>query len=135
MSEENVEFVRSVVVQQDRPYDPSRFFELLDKDVEMETFQVLPGHPDHVRGKDALIDFYRHYWGTWDDYALEPTEIVDAGDDRVLVVYHERGRGRGSGVPFDRSFAVLLTVLASKVTRLQYFSAREEALEAAGLLE
>ncbi len=42
MSQENVEFVRSVVVQQDRPYDPSRFFELLDKDVEMETFQVLP---------------------------------------------------------------------------------------------
>jgi ketosteroid isomerase-like protein len=82
-----------------------------------------------------LIDFYRHYWGTWDDCALEPTEIVDAGDDRVLVVYYERGRGRGSGVPFDRSFAVLLTVLASKVTRLQYFSAREEALEAAGLSE
>jgi ketosteroid isomerase-like protein len=131
MSEENVDLVRSLL----SPNDPSRFFELLDKDVEMETFQVLPDHPDHICGKDALTDFYRHYWGTWEDYVLEPTEIVDAGDDRVLVVYHERGRGKGSGVPFDRRFAVLLTVRASKVARLQYFSAREEALEAAGLSE
>ncbi|MGC1799225.1 MAG: nuclear transport factor 2 family protein [Solirubrobacterales bacterium] len=133
MSEENVEFVRSLYEG-----SPSRFFELLDKDVELElseTFSVLPDHPDRIRGKDAVIDFCRHYWGTWDDYALEPTEIVDAGDDRVLAVYHERGRGKGSGVPFDRPVAVLLTVRASKVAKLQYFSTREEALEAAGLSE
>jgi ketosteroid isomerase-like protein len=131
MSEENVEFVRSLL----RSNDTSRFFESLDKDVEMETFQALPDHPDHIRGKDALTDFYRHYWGTWDDYVLELTEVVDAGDDRVLGFYHERGRGRGSGVPFDRRFVVLLTVRASRLARLQYFQHREEALEAAGLSE
>jgi ketosteroid isomerase-like protein len=53
----------------------------------------------------------------------------------VLAVYHERGHGRGSGVPFDRRVAVLLTVRTSKVSRLQYFRTREEALEAAGLRE
>ena len=39
------------------------------------------------------------------------------------------------GVPFERRFVVLLTVRASKVARVQYFSTREEALEAAGLQE
>src|SRR5512133_206087 len=112
MSEENVEFVRSVVNRTATPDAASRFFELLDKDVEVETFQVLPEHPDLIRGKDAVTDFYRHYWGAWDDYFVEPTEIVDAGDDRVLVVYHERVRGRGSGVLFDRRFAALFTVRA-----------------------
>jgi ketosteroid isomerase-like protein len=53
----------------------------------------------------------------------------------VLAVNHERGHGRGSGVPFDRRVAVLLTVRTSKVSRLQYFRTREEALEAAGLSE
>src|SRR4051794_979624 len=98
MSQENVEFVRSLY----RPNDPSRFFELLDEDVEVVSkLHVFPDHPNLTRGKDAVIDRYRHYWGTWDDYALEPTEIVDAGDDRVLVAYHERGRGKGSGAPFE----------------------------------
>jgi hypothetical protein len=52
-----------------------------------------------------VIDYFRHYWGTWDDYVLEPTEIIDAGEDRVIVVHYERGRGRGSGVPFERRWA------------------------------
>ena len=132
MSAENVEFVRSLY----HPNDPSRFFELLDEDVEVVSkIDLLPDHPDLMRGKDTVIDFYRHYWGTWDDYALEPTEYVDAGDDRVLVAYHERGRGKGSGVPFENRFVVLLTVRGSKVARLQMFRTREEALEAAGLSE
>ena len=136
MSQESVEFVRSLVQQDSTERSAARrFFELLDRDVEVETFQVLPDHPDQIRGKDAVIDFYRHYWGAWDNYVLEPIEIVDAGDDRVLVVYHERGRGRGSGVPFDRRFVALLTVRASKLARMQYFSTREEALEAASLSE
>ena len=98
MSDENVELVRSLYVG-----DPSRFFELLDDDVEVVSkSHPLPDHPELIRGKGAVTDFYRHYWGTWEDYLLEPAEITGAGANRVLVVHHERGRGKGSGVPFKR---------------------------------
>jgi ketosteroid isomerase-like protein len=133
MSQENVEIVRSMY----RPGDPSRFFELLDDEVELDASlsSLFPEHPEHIYGRNAVVDYYRHYWRTWDDYVLEPTEIVDADVDRVLVVHQERGRGRGSGAPFERRWAVLYTLRAGKFVRIQSFTTGEEALEAAGLSE
>ena len=132
MSQKSVELVRSLYVG-----DPSRFFELLDNEVEVVSkSHPLPDHPELIRGKGAVIDFYRHYWGTWDDdYILEPAEIIDAGANRVLVVHHELGRGRGSGVPFERRWVVIYTLVGGKLARIQAFSTRAEALEAAGLEE
>jgi ketosteroid isomerase-like protein len=133
MSQENVEIVRSMY----RAGDPARFFDLLDEEVEIDASASppFPDHPEHIRGKDAVIDFYRHYWGTWDEYVLEPTEITDAGENRVLVGHYERGRGRGSGAPFERRWAVAYTLRRGEVVRVQVFKNRDEALEAAGLQE
>jgi ketosteroid isomerase-like protein len=133
MSQENVEIVRSIY----RSGDPDGFFDLLDEEVELDASlsSLFPDHPEHVYGKSAVVDYYRDYWGTWDEYSLEPIEVVDAGEDRVLVVHHERGHGRGSGAPFERRWAVLYTLRASKFLRIQSFATREEALEAAGLRE
>ncbi|HEX2358590.1 MAG TPA: hypothetical protein VHH72_02105 [Solirubrobacterales bacterium] len=84
MSQENVELVQSMYL----PGDPSRFFNLLYEEVEAEfdasAAPLLPDYPKTIHGKTAVIGFYRHYWGTWDDYVLEPTEIIDAGEDRVV---------------------------------------------------
>ena len=80
-----------------------------------------------------MVDFYRHWWGTWDDYVLEPTEIIDAGEDRVVVVHHERGTGKGSGVPFERRWGIVYTLRSNQVLRVQFFTTREDALETAGL--
>ena len=80
-------------------------------------------------------DFYRHYWGTWDDYVLEPVEILDAGQYRVLVVQNERGIGRVSRAPFESRWAVLYTMRKHKIVRIEHFSERAEALEAARLSE
>jgi ketosteroid isomerase-like protein len=133
MSKENVEIVRSMY----RAGDPTRFFDLLDEKVEIDASASLPfpDHPEHIRGKDAVIDFYRHYWGTWDDYVLEPTEITDAGENGVPVAHYERGRGKGSRAPFERRWAVVYTLRGGKVVRIQVFKNHAEALEAAGLSE
>jgi hypothetical protein len=129
MSQENVELVRSLY----QAGDPSRFFDLLSEDVELD-FSAYPV-PDSrvVRGKDAAIDWSRRWWGTWDEYVLEATEIIDADDDRVVVLQRERGRGKGSGVQLERRWAVIFTVRMGKVVRFQAFESREEALEAAEL--
>jgi len=136
MSWENVELVRSLYTG-DANTSRLRFFEVLDDDVEVVSkSHPLPDHPELIRGKGPAVDFYRHYWGTWDDdYILEAAEITDAGANRVLVVHHERGRGKGSGVPFERRWAVIYTLAAGKLVRVQGFGTREEALEAAGLSE
>jgi ketosteroid isomerase-like protein len=134
MSQENVEVVRSMY----RPGDPGRFFDLLDKEVEVDVsaFAGIPDYSGLLHGKDAVIEYFRHYWGTWDDdYLLEPVEIIDAGRDRVVALVHERGRGRGSGTPFERQWAVLFTMRAGKLIRWTTYATYREALEAAGLSE
>ena len=131
MSQENVELVRSLY----RAGDPSRFFDLLSEDVELD-FSAYPV-PDSrvVRGKDAAMDWSRRWWGTWDEYGLEATEIIDAGNDRVVVLQREHGRGKGSGAQLERRWAVVYTIRMGKVARFQPFKTREEALEAVGLRE
>ena len=133
MSQENVELVRSLY----RRGDPSRFFDLLDEEVEVDASAVglLPDEPGLICGRDAVINYFRRYWGTWDDYILEPSEVIEAGEDQVVVVVQERGRGRGSGTPFQRRWANVYTLRADRIIRFTGYATREDALEAAGLEE
>lgn len=130
VSRENVELVRSCY----RAGDLSRLFELLDDEVEFD-FTAYPV-PDSavIRGRAAAIDWCRRWFGTWDDYILDAAEVVDAGD-RVVVMQHERGRGKGSGVLLSRRWPVVFTIQAGKVVRFQTFKTREDALDAVGFLE
>jgi ketosteroid isomerase-like protein len=81
-----------------------------------------------------VIESSRHYWGTWDEYRLDAEEAIDAGASIVLVL-HEHGRGKGSGVPFQRDFAQVWTFHRGKVIRWELFPDKAEALEAVGLRE
>jgi ketosteroid isomerase-like protein len=62
-------------------------------------------------------------------------EIAEIGDDGVFVVTDARGRGRGSGVEAAETFAFLYRFREGKITRMEGYLTREEALEAAGLSE
>jgi len=82
-----------------------------------------------------VIAASRHYFGTWsDDYQLELEELIDGGAS-ILVVLHEHGHGRGSGVPFSRRFTQVWTFQAGRIVRWEIFADRAAALEAAGLSE
>ena len=69
MSQENVEIVRQHFR---RITDPSRFGDLLDEEVELDIRPMTPGYQGIIHGKDAVIDFWRDYLDTWDEYVLEP---------------------------------------------------------------
>jgi ketosteroid isomerase-like protein len=133
MSEKSVELVRDMY----RQGDPNRFFDLLDDEVvvDMSGTVLLPDHPGVIRGKRDVVDFFRHYWGTWDEYALEATEVLGVGENRVIAVHHERGRGKGSGAPFERQWSSLYTVRAGKLARWTTHANREDALAAASVPE
>ncbi len=129
MSQENVELVRRGIESVEA------FWALLDEDVVWDLGRDPPPdiHGVYV-GRDSVIEASRRYWGTWDEYSLDADELIDAGSS-VVVVVHERGRGRGSGAPFDRRWAQVWTFREGRIVRWALFVDKAEALEAAGLSE
>jgi hypothetical protein len=69
----------------------------------------------------------------WQNFALELERYIDAGEDRVLLPWHERGRANASGVPRERDGVSVYTLsdgrIATMLTRLD----RAEALRELGL--
>ena len=66
--------------------------------------------------------------------AYEITELIDAGDS--LIACHEAPmRGRASAAEVGFKLWGVHTLRGGRINRTQYFSGREEALEAAGLSE
>ena len=93
----------------------------------------LPGASVY-RGLDEVREFFASLFAVWEYWTLEPTKIFDAGD-RVLVFAVVRGRGAASGAPAEMDWAQLLTLHDEKVVRIENYTDREKALEAAGLSE
>jgi ketosteroid isomerase-like protein len=129
MSQENVEIVRWFFG------DTSRFFDVLDDEVELDIRPMTPGYQGIINGKDAVIDFWRDYIDTWDELTFELIETREAGEDQVVVVQDQRGRGKGSGASFELRSGTIFTLRAGSVVRMKFFPSVEAALEAAGLSE
>jgi ketosteroid isomerase-like protein len=136
MSQENVEIVRRVyaaAASRDTDavlaaYDPEVVW-----DVSRSRMARLVGEGVYW-GHDGLRRFFRAYHDAWGDISYEFEELIDAGD-KVVSVDIEQARGRASGVDVKVTQYGVWTVDNGKVVRAAWFSAREEALEAAGLSE
>jgi ketosteroid isomerase-like protein len=87
------------------------------------------------RGHDGLLEHVTRWADMWEDWRVELDRFIDAGDDRVVVLTHERGRNKATGMELDALHAELYTVRDGQIVRWQGFSVRAEALEAAGLRE
>jgi ketosteroid isomerase-like protein len=127
MSQENVELARRGMES------PDAFWALLDEHVVGDTRDFpLPDFPAIGVGRDLVIEATRRYWGTWDEYRPDVEEFIDGGSS-VVVVMHERGRGKGSGVPIERHWAHTLTFHRGRIIWWAWFPDKGAALEAIGL--
>ena len=88
-----------------------------------------------MRGLKARIDAHMRWEAEWGEWRIEPEELIDLGDGRLLVTSRPQGIGLGSGATVEMSGAFLITVSAGRVIREQLFDDRDEALEAVGLSE
>jgi ketosteroid isomerase-like protein len=82
-----------------------------------------------------VIEFWRDYSDTWDELVFEPIEFREAGEDQVVVIHDQRGRGKGSGASFELRSGTLFTLRAGRVVKMKFLRTGEDALEAAGLSE
>jgi ketosteroid isomerase-like protein len=129
MSQENVEATRARFEQFSRG-DFSTAFEDIAEDFVFVTAAEMPDAGTY-RGQEAR-DWIRAYIGFFDGYAQEATEIIDAGD-KVVAAVLQRGRPRGSDMPVESRWWQVTTFQGGSVTRIEMFSQRGQALEAAGL--
>jgi ketosteroid isomerase-like protein len=131
MSRQNVEVVREHANAYARG-DVDRVLAALDPDVIFD-FSARPDGGSICHGQEELLKTVRAWLGTWRDYHYETEEVIDAGDDRVVLLFSERGRGKASGVEVEHRGGWIYTLRNGKVVRATVYPGWPEALEAAGL--
>jgi ketosteroid isomerase-like protein len=88
-----------------------------------------------MKGKDAVRAYVQDWLDTFDDLSVEPVELLDAGEGRVIAVLRLSGRAKLSGVETDLTYAAVYTIRDGKIARGREYAARAEAIEATGLSE
>ena len=135
MSQENVEIVRDAVVAFNRGDLDAFLDEYWADDIDYRAVEGAPDDPGPIHGKDELRAYWQDWIDTFDQFKVEPVEVIDAGPDQVVAVIRNSGRAKLSGVEADLTFAVVYTLRDGKVARGSEYWTKEQALEAAGLRE
>ena len=96
-----------------------------------------PIAPDLVDSEFRGHDGFRRAWDAWleafEDLRVEPEEVSDLGDGRLLVAIRTVGSGTASGVRAEQRGFTLYTFAGGRVARQEFFVERERAEAAAGL--
>ena len=85
------------------------------------------------QGVEGVERFLNEWLYVWDDYELRVDDVFVAPDGRVVSLIWHRGRGRNSGVELHLEMAQVATLREGKITRLDNYEDRAEALAAVGL--
>ena len=135
MSQENVEIVRRGWEAWVRG-DLDALLELCDPAVGWDTTHMEGWPEDAVYfGRDGVRRFLEEWLGSWEWFESGAEKILEAGGDRVVVICWQQGFGPGSEVPVHMDWAQICTLQRGLVCRVEAYSDRAQALEAAGLRE
>jgi ketosteroid isomerase-like protein len=137
MSQENVETVGAAfdVAAALNRGDLDGFLEYFADNIDHRAVEGAPDDHGPIHGKVAMRAYVQDWIDTFDQFTIEPMELIDAGEDQVVAVLRISGRAKLSGVETDLTFAALFTVRDGKIARGREYWTRDEALEAAGLRE
>jgi ketosteroid isomerase-like protein len=136
MSQENVGIAHRLFEAFNRTYaEGTDLYELLDPEVEWIPMSAgLEGTSHHGHGE--VRQWVEEMKRDWSSFETKPERYLDLGDNRVLALGIWRARGRGGDVLLDFPQASwLLQIRKGKLLRLETFTERKEALEAAELRE
>jgi uncharacterized protein len=106
--------------------DLSVGLDLLDPDIEWhEPATSLEGGTH--RGRDSFERFLRGWLESFDGFRVEPERVIERGDELVVVV-HQTGMGRSSGLPIETRLAHVWTVADGKAVRWEAVPNHEAAV-------
>ncbi len=85
-------------------------------------------------GHDDLRRYFAELDEVWSRYEMRVQHLVPAGG-QVAALCHLYAVGRGSDLQVEEDSAVVFTVEAGKIVRIDAYPTHAEALEAVGLSE
>jgi ketosteroid isomerase-like protein len=127
---ENLDLVRSIYADWERGDFSSA--EWVDPEFEY-TFADGP-HPGTWIGR--MPKGFRDWTSAWEDYRPEAEEYRELDAERVLVLYRNSGRGKGSGIELSQvqaRGAMVFHIRDGRVTRFVVYFDRDRALADLGL--
>jgi ketosteroid isomerase-like protein len=86
-------------------------------------------------GRAGAREYFQDLAEAWHDYRVQPQELLDAGDDRVVGLLCVTAEAERSGIKLERRLGTVFTVRAGRIVAIDGYTTRAEALEAAGLSE
>jgi ketosteroid isomerase-like protein len=141
MSAANVEVVRSLAEAfQERDREGmEQSFTAFDPQVEWDASRlsdVVPDIAGMYRGHEGVRAFWRRWLTAWRDVRFEIQDVLDAGDEVVLLIRNQRMWGRHSGVQVEfQPYGWVYAFRGNLIVRVLWYPSQQAALEAAGLWE
>jgi ketosteroid isomerase-like protein len=139
MSQENVEIVRRGFEEFEAGLARGNLGAIFDSGTFAPDAEWIPDYAPGLRsvyrGREEFVEFMRTWSEDFEDWSLRPERLIDAGDDRVVILVHQQATGKGSGVQVELHMAFVYELEEGRVIRARTFIDPAVALEAAGLTE
>ena len=131
MSRENVEIIeRLYAAFTRRDFDDAVRY--LHRDFEISPAISGPDWLSQYRGREGAREFFGAITEVWETLTVEFKETVEAPGDRIVAVENWRSGGR-DGIAIDFQLTEVYAFRDGLIVRIEGFTDRAEALEAAGL--
>jgi ketosteroid isomerase-like protein len=137
MSRENVEIVRRAFEEFTRGGWEPLFDSLWAPEIVWDMSPSDIAGLGIYHGHDEVRSFFEDWFSTFpfDEWEQELEDLIDCGDQVVVALTRQRGRGSASGVSVELEYAQVVTLRESKIVRVVVYTDRTQALEAVGLSE
>jgi ketosteroid isomerase-like protein len=142
MSQENVELVRRLYAEapfrlaigpdDERAVLDRLFRDHFDEQLEIRMPADYPEGEQVLRGREGFAQLVGMLRETWTEFRFEAERFIDAGG-RVAVFVRVLAEGGASGAATERKTAHIWTVRDGRLSSIQIYLDRAQALEAVGL--
>jgi ketosteroid isomerase-like protein len=100
-------------------------------EADAEWVPYLAALEEHIyRGRDQIAAMWREVLTGFPDFRLELLDVVDERNDAIVVEVEFQGAGRASGAGTRTTVFQVISFHQGKVTRVEGFRDRAEALDA-----
>ena len=86
-------------------------------------------------GRAGFVEWLRTWTENFDEWRISAEQVIDAGNDQVVVVGHQTARGKGSGAVVEEEFGIVYTIKDGQVVGQKMYVDPADALKAVGLEE